>query len=328
MTSTALAQDDEVIAARYAPVIYQEFSIYTNDKDDPDHAYDTLRRVDYDGDWNTFNNLDHHGAEGVDDRGYVYYDVKSTATHHYVTYTFYYTARTGLFMRRNENDLMGCIVVARRNAPRGKEVELLLVRGRRSMKVVRQEGDVSPERSRYKVSDGSRRRIGDLLAHMQFDDPKIDPERTHPRIFMNAWNHKPQILNPERQRQNQLRFPYTTGRGLAYHYSPTVEHVAPKPGDSIVRYELLPQSDFDQVGSTSDHGTRLGSDQTMWGLKGPLLPHAWPVAKGIADGAMAVDPAGTVSRLFDVRRPFSTVYDDNGAHRFNTEGMAKLLGKK
>ena len=78
LTSPAFAQDDpKAVAARYAPVIYQEFSIYTQDQGDPDRAYDQLRRVDYDGDWNPLNNLDNHGNEAADNRGYVYFDVKS-----------------------------------------------------------------------------------------------------------------------------------------------------------------------------------------------------------------------------------------------------------
>jgi hypothetical protein len=327
LTSPAFAQDDpKAVAARYAPVIYQEFSIYTQDQGDPDRAYDQLRRVDYDGDWNPLNNLDNHGNEAADNRGYVYFDVKSTETHHYVTYTFYYVARTGLFMRRTENDLMGCVVVARRDAPKGQEVEAVLMRKRSKMVAVRQDAG-SPERRKYLGTDGRKRKVNDTVVPLQFDHPEIDPERTHPRLFMDTWNHEPQVLDAERQRRQHLNFPYLSGNGVAYHYHSTVEHKAPSQGDTVVRYELLPQTELEQVENTSANGARLGSDNSAWGTPGPLLPHAWPVAKGVAPGAMASDPAGTYERLFKVRQPFSRDYPAKAAKPGQALGATGALGQ-
>jgi hypothetical protein len=327
LAQPALAQEDpKGIAARYAPVIYQEFSIYTQDPEDPDRAYDQLRRVDYDGDWDPLNNLNNHGRAGNDNRGYVYYDVKSTKTHHYVTYTFYYVARTTLFMRRNENDLMGCVVVVRRDAPKGQEVESVMIRQRDRMKAVLQDEETSPARRKYEGSDGRKRKVAKTFESVQFDHPEIDPERTHPRIFMDTWNHSPRVLDPERQKRDQLRFPYLSGRGLVYHHHDSVAHEAPSRGETVVRYELLPQSDLDRVETKSEDGTRLGSDDSVWGLKGPLLPHAWPVAKGLAPGAMATDPAGTYAELFKVRQPFSTDYV-SGKPAGHTDGAVGSLGQ-
>ena len=103
------------------PVIYQRVK---------SGRYDFIRRVDFDGDWDTKNNW--NNADGGDRRSYVYYDVKETASHFFVTYAWYYPRReagkSNPFRRftRHENDMGGLTVVVRKNAPRGRSVEMIM----------------------------------------------------------------------------------------------------------------------------------------------------------------------------------------------------------
>lgn len=165
------------VAARFAPVLYQRVH----------DEHDFLRRVDFDGDWDMTNNWEHAG--GGDRSSWVYYDVKETATHWFVTYTLFHARRVSTAIRplrslkEHENDLGGCVVVARKGAPRGREVELLLTT----------EGERLHGYGPAKDAGRWKRRDGDWNGETRFVDeashPLFDLERTHPQVWIDDKTH-------------------------------------------------------------------------------------------------------------------------------------------
>lgn len=305
-------QSDAEVAARYAPVIYQEFSIYE------DQPLDYLRRVDFDGDWDTTNNLDNAEKQGVDHRGYVYFEVKETETHYFVTYFLYYARRARIFNIKSENHSAGCVVVARKGAPAGKEIELFFTTGDGDkMRVVQTENAKRWDRKRIENERTGRKRKVSVNKTMAFDDADIDPLRNHPRLHVDPWNHNTQIRRRPTSRFDDRPYPFYTGRGIVYHPHHTVRHRAPTPGAVVVGYELLPLSELDKVKDGSK--TRLpGSDKSK-----AKLPGAWEIpAPGFPKGALQKDPARVVDTLFEVRGEFSRDYVARGAKK---AGLSKAL---
>ena len=74
---------DAAVAYRYAPVLYQRVMR---------GKYDLLRRMDFDGDWDTLNNWE-HTSDDSDRSAWVYYDVRETDSHYYVSYVLYHSGR-------------------------------------------------------------------------------------------------------------------------------------------------------------------------------------------------------------------------------------------
>jgi hypothetical protein len=124
---------DKMIAARFAPVIYQGLA------DQP--RFDYITNFDFDGDWNGDNNWVNAGQKTAVLRAYVYYSVIETPTHYFVHYAFFHPRDykgglgkstlvdalikegirragkdpTGLaddVALSHENDLEGCLIVA------------------------------------------------------------------------------------------------------------------------------------------------------------------------------------------------------------------------
>src|SRR5690606_31485002 len=81
--TTPPLESPEAVAARYAPVFYQQIDR---------GIFDFVRRVDFDGDWVARNNFDNTTPE-ADASAWVYFDVKETATHYYVSYVLYHSGR-------------------------------------------------------------------------------------------------------------------------------------------------------------------------------------------------------------------------------------------
>jgi hypothetical protein len=82
LATTAFAQTDAEIAARWAPVHYQD-----TDSDSPESDY--LATFSFDGNWDGRDNWDNLGDRSPV-QGAVYYSVAETCTHQFITYGFYH----------------------------------------------------------------------------------------------------------------------------------------------------------------------------------------------------------------------------------------------
>ena len=314
MTPVQAQEDPAAVATRFAPVVYQEYSIYS------DQHLDFLRRVDFDGDWDTTNNLDNAQERRGDERGYVYYDVKETETHLFVSYFFYYARRSLIFDIRKENHSAGCVVVVRKGAPVGQEIELFLeTDGGDELRITASNGALDWGRRKLKDERGRTRRVA-LRKGMSFDDADIGPARRHPRLWIDAWNHQTRIRR--RPSRPEPGYPFLTGRGIVYHPHPSVSRHAPRPGDHVTGYTLLPLSQLDQI-QTLDSSKRfmLGSKDTT-----AQLPAAWDLdLPGVSRGEVLKDPAQVVATLFEVKGPFARAYLSPAASKSPSAGITDRL---
>lgn len=183
-TKAPTLKSHEEVATRYAPVIHQRI------KRGP---FDLLRRVDFDGDWNTLNNFD-NTKKGSDSTAWVYYDVKETKTHYYVTYMFYHSGRKSNSkirplrnLRRHENDTGGCIVVARKNAPRGREVEVVFTTNGSETYTYSGLERKNDKKTRWRTHHGHW--SGPVRYVDEADHPHVDLDRTHPQIWISGKSH-------------------------------------------------------------------------------------------------------------------------------------------
>lgn len=111
----AFAVTDAALAARWAPIHYQ-------DSDSSDYDADYLSTVDFDGDWNTLNNWGNQSASVSRLTGAVYYSVVETSTHWHIVYGFFHprdwcepTPFCQWVDAHHENDMEGVLMVVRRN---------------------------------------------------------------------------------------------------------------------------------------------------------------------------------------------------------------------
>lgn len=328
------------VAARFAPVLYQR----VNDE------HDFLRRVDFDGDWDTTNNWDNAGRG--DRTAWVYYDVKETATHWFVTYTLYHARRVSeairplRSLRQHENDLGGCVVVARKGAPRGREVELLL-----TTEGERLHGYGPVKEARWRPRDGAWN--GEVKFVDEVSHPLIDLERTHPQVWVEDKNHDVRGFTGRDDGD-----PFSGGRGVVYVPTGTAEapegyvdlHVgyALRPLD-----ELLARANDPSTFTTDDTVRPRGADRAyprrMRGDEGPddsaIPPWAWhsrehgpweddhpgggssdsrrprDPARTILEGDLFIDPARVVSILYRTPGDFSSAY----VRRASSAGMVGTL---
>lgn len=327
------------VAARFAPVLYQRVH----------DEHDLLRRVDFDGDWDMTNNWEHAG--GGDRSSWVYYDVKETATHWFVTYTVFHARRVSTAIRplrglkEHENDLGGCIVVARKGAPRGREVELLLTT----------EGERLHGYGPARDAGRWKRRDGDWSGETRFVDevshPLFDLERTHPQVWIDDKTHDVRGFTGRDDGD-----PFSGAAGVVY--APTGEAEVPEGlRDPHVGYGLRPLAELlarasDPAAFTTDDLVRprgavaagVGAyPRRMRGDEGPndsaIPPWAWrsylhdeweethgderrrrDPSRTILEGDLFVDPARVVSILYATPGDFSRVYA-----RPRTDGLAGSL---
>lgn len=320
-------------AARFAPVVYQRVK----------SQHDLVRRVDFDGDWVMTNNWEHAGTGDLS--ACAYYDVKETATHWFVTYTFYWPRREStapLFLnalRRHENDLGGCVVVARKDAPRGHEVELLLTT----------DGDGfhaygPPKGERWKKRDG--RWHGELRFVDEADHPLVDLERTHPQVWIDPRDHDVRGFNG----RDDAR-PFGSDEGVVYVPTGTAE-VPDGTRDPHVGYalrplpELLAHAGERDAFTTGDLVRPRGGRALPRRMRGEdgnddeaVPPWAWgdpdhefeldahgervrkDPARTILEGDLFADPARVTSILFETPAGFGRAY--RAAAR--GEGLASQL---
>jgi len=130
--NSIIAIDYEELARYWAPVIFQDTD---PEEDNPNGIFDYITNFDFDGDYNGSNN--HENASDLNHplRAYVYYDVRETETHFYITYAFFHpydrpmitpdqlvdgkTNNTKSFADSHENDLEGVIYCIRKNGSMG-----------------------------------------------------------------------------------------------------------------------------------------------------------------------------------------------------------------
>lgn len=109
----AMAATDAELAARWAPVHYQ-------DTDDTDYDADYLSPIDFDGDWNTLNNWESQDDSVARLTGAVYYSVVTTGTHWFLIYGYYHPRDwcDTLWCSStdsHENDMEGVVLTVRRD---------------------------------------------------------------------------------------------------------------------------------------------------------------------------------------------------------------------
>lgn len=319
------------VALRYAPVIYQRIRR---------GRYDLLRRVDYDGDWNTLNNFD-NATEMSKSKAFVYYDVKETETHYFLSYGFYHAGRKSNAirplrnMRRHENDMGGCIVVVRKGATPGREVEVLVTtNGSKSYTYSALERK-DDKKTRWKTRDG--RWSGPVQFVDEVGHPLMDLERTHPQVWINGKAHDVYGFTGRDDRH-----PFSGDEGIVY--VPTGSADAPKSyRDHRVGYDLLPMTEL--LTHVDDPNTYTVNKQILEevafrplprrfrGDEGPddraTPPWAWQLGKKknqsssssrrssrrttnvLDEGVLFIDPARSLDVLFRLPKDFSQTYTHN-----------------
>lgn len=124
VAAPAAAATDAALAARWAPIHYQ-------DSDSSDYDADYLSTVEFDGDWSTQNNW-----EAQDDTlsrltGAVYYSVVETSTHWHIVYAFYHPRDWDdipdpFGTRTHENDMEGVLLTVRRDGSEYGRLEAIV----------------------------------------------------------------------------------------------------------------------------------------------------------------------------------------------------------
>lgn len=323
--------DDAAIAARYAPVIYQEIER---------GQMDYLRRADFDGDWDATNNFQAALSNKGDSRGYAYYEVKETESHFFVTYVFFHAGKKSnspvKFIRKlrtHENDLGGLTVVVAKQAAPGREVEALMTTDGASLKTYgNMPKKVDGERVRWRRNHGSWQ--GPVRFVDEADHPLVDLQRTHPQIWITGKSHE---VYGYTGRDDRNAF----GRDEGIVYAPTGTAQAPKAPHraQLVGYALRPLSelyehlqkdDFATQDERSDSSTPLpahmrgeeGLDDKAvfpWAWRAPMHEyarnrqddHGRTRREWIEEGQLFNDPVHALSVLFDLPDTFSRRYVRN-----------------
>ncbi len=323
--------DDATIAARYAPVIYQEIER---------GQMDYLRRADFDGDWDATNNFKSALENKGDSMGYVYYEVKETESHFFVTYVFFHAGQKSnskvkfiRHLRTHENDLGGMTVVAAKKAAPGREVEALLTTDGESLRTYdNMPKKVEGERVRWRRNHGFWQ--GPVRFVDEADHPLVDLERTHPQIWIGGKSHKVFGYTGRDDRDA-----FGSDEGLVYAPTGTAQAPQAPHRAQLVGYALRPLSElyehlkdgsFATQDERSDSSTPLparmrgeeGLDDKAvfpWAWRAPLheyqrnrnddghrTRHEW-----IEEGQLFNDPVHTLGVLFDLPDSFSRRYTRN-----------------
>ena len=329
-TLDAATAEGLAVAERYAPVIHQQVER---------GAWDLMRRVDYDGDWNTLNNWDNL-TEQSDRSASVYYDVRETETHYFVTYAIYHPGRHSSAikplrnLRRHENDMGGVVIVARKNAAPGREVEVVIAADGAGMKTYsaleRQDG----ERTRWPTNNGFW--SGPAQFVNEVDHPRLDLERVHAQVWVEGKTHTVYGFTGRNDGD-----PFEGEDGVTYVYTGRAEQPE-SYRDPHCGYDLRPMSELlNQVRNpdvfTTDEpvparGARYALPKRFRGDEGPndtaVPPWAWGywtqdadhnkdddsfrrTSETIEEGDLFADPARVMNVLFRTPADFSTTYVRN-----------------
>ncbi|MBL4844377.1 MAG: hypothetical protein JKY65_02520 [Planctomycetes bacterium] len=280
------------IAERFAPVIYQPTA----------NQHDFLRRMDFDGDWNTKNNWNNSGNADFDKSGYAYFNVQETKTHFYVNYAFYYARRSGNRLTRHENDMASVTVVARKGAALGQEVEMVLTSDGSGLTSY---ADKAPRRRSFDADRaGTKRKEKEYVTSYKgtkFVDeaghPFADTARTHAQIWITAKTHSVYAFNGRNDSA-----PFSGKRGVIYQ--PGAALKAPSGKSPTVGYALRPMEELKQA--SNKDGKLRGNE----GIDNQArLPWAFDTGlPGLVDGAMLRNPAKALARMFKLGDDYSLDY--------------------
>jgi len=270
------ASSQAEIAARFAPVIAQKLA---------KNESNTLRKVNFDGDWDTANNKDN--AKSGDRTPAVYYDVKESATHYYVTYSFYFATQDVVLKR--ENDMEGVVIVARKGARAGEEIEMVITTQSDGSNFKRYASDAARDWELKDLDGDSASRSGEVNFIDEVGHPNYDAERTHPQLYLTPRGHNVWAYNG-RDDEN----PFGKADGVVY--MPGQAASAPSAGDTV-GYELLPLSDVLANASLKD-GSRLRSSGKI-ARHAAKLPNAWRTSlNGFEAGALFNDPESVLNSWY------------------------------
>lgn len=310
------------IAERYAPVLYQEIARA---------PHDYIRKINFDNDFNGRNNWN-NSSKG-DQKAYMYYDLKETQTHYFITYSWFYARRESgaisflRFTTQHENDMSGVIVVVRKNAKALHEVEMVMSANGNKLH------SYSPTKKARWGTKGSDNLgwSGTLKFVDEVDHPFFDSERVHPQIFAKEHSHDVSVYNGRDDRDA-----FNRKEGVAYYPTGTAE----KPEstrDKMVGYKLIPFSEILQRANDrklfAKRTIKVGPHKIVMpkafsgdeGADNSALPpwswrheenesNAGPRDRGsnrvvvVERGAMFADPAGTLHSLYKIPGSFSRVY--------------------
>jgi hypothetical protein len=310
------------VAQRYAPVLYQRI------KRAP---HDYIRKVDFDGDFDAANNWQNSNSGGQ--KAYIYWDVKETKTHYYITYSWFYARRESggisflRFINQHENDMAGVVVMVRKNASPLNDIEMVMSSNGHSFHAYS-----ASKKTRWKAGAGEQTLLwnGAVKFVDEVDHPMFDHERVHPQIYCKPHSHDVSVYNGRDDRDG-----FEGKDGVVYYYTGTAE----KPEssrDRMVPYALKPISDLLDKANKSHRlfakkSIKIGPESRVLpksfrgkvGLDNSALPPwSWGYERDDADsdaeavtviapGAMFADPAATISSLFKVPGPFSKRYIHN-----------------
>jgi hypothetical protein len=200
------------VAARFAPRIYQRLT---------HGAMDLIRAPDFDGDWNPDNDWEH--LAGGDARAVVYWSLASTRTHWFVTYAWFHPRRAGTGpISGRPNDFHGCLVVARRGAPRGRELEAVLTADGATLQLLG--GELATPGQFHGLA-------GEVRCVDEAGHPWLDLERTHAQLWVRGGDHGVVGFNG-----NDDSDPFSGEPGVTY--GPGAEPRAPRGERDSVGFEL------------------------------------------------------------------------------------------
>lgn len=308
------------LAIHWAPLVYQDTdaNVLLTARDD------YLTRIDFDGDWDAWNNQENMESDAFALPGAVYYAVIETVTHWYITYAFYHAYDSSIFnpstsrvdevlLIRHENDVEGVILTIRKDGtPFG---------------AFRVMGTFAHDQIYYFKPDGSDVLLGD--AHI--DPVSGGPDSTayfpdnddHVAVFIEANGHgigsQFRTLTPSASGSIVLgteTYDFIGGTGIVYYYDGGApEEPQGLPVESV-RYELRPVDELWErrhfVGESlyCDYADWVGErgcplDSLAWSFGGSATPFGqcaanppWGWASdggGLARGEWFLDPANVVA---------------------------------
>lgn len=106
--------DYKRLAMRWAPVVYQDLRHASNNAYPYGIKEDMICKVNFDGDWNVWNNWENTHQYPL--KAAAYYSVQETATHYFIAYHFFHPRDAADWdVDKHENDLEGISLCVRKN---------------------------------------------------------------------------------------------------------------------------------------------------------------------------------------------------------------------
>jgi len=216
-----------LVVQRFAPVFLQNRKPKRTRTDNGEAYEDHFVRIDYDGDWNGFDNsanLKDAATHNRDLSAHVYYGVQETARHYYLHFAYFHP-RDPKWFGFHENDVEGGMVVVRKAASWTEQLtrqQLVMVQAQ------------AHNRFAYRKADE--------LCVTAIDDPiggaecgvGTDSNKTHPILVSQAgsgwlWNHGHGTEIPRsRDRLSTQAFVYVPGEAPDLPTTPPERAVAYK----------------------------------------------------------------------------------------------------